>query len=136
MTRPNPDQRNVPDIRNGQRSRVRSVTRHEVEGRLPLRVSMPEGYVGNPAITLDWGPIHLSLLDEGAVRSLAEGLHRLLELADKAYPNLDAALREQRLERQRTLRREGEVDRRYLNGGETALERAMERAHFSAEMSE
>jgi hypothetical protein len=110
------------------------VTRHEVEGRLPLRVSMPDAYVGNPQITYDWWPIHLTLNDEGAVRSFAEGLFKLLELADKAYPNLDAALREQRLARQASLRREGQEDRRVLNGGGTILERAMEAAHVDAQM--
>jgi hypothetical protein len=94
-----------PDRR---RARVRSVTQHAVEGALPLRVSMPESYIGNPEINFDWGPIHLVLRDEGAVRSLAEGLFELLKVADHAYPNLDAELKRQRLERQRELQREGQ----------------------------
>jgi hypothetical protein len=95
---------------------------------------MPDAYIGNPEITYDWGPIHLTLRDEGSVRSFAEGLFKLLELADKAYPNLNAALREQRLARQASLKREGQQDRRALNGGDTILERAMLAAHSEAQL--
>jgi hypothetical protein len=118
--------------------RVRSVTRHEVEGRLPYRMHMPEAYIGNPGISFDWGPIHLSLLDEGAMSSLIDAVDQLRELRDRAYPDLDRALRDQRLARQRTLEREQRLseDRHFLNGGPTALERKMIQAQADAEFGE
>ena len=121
------------------RPRVRTVTQHAVEGALPLRVSMPESYIGNPDITFDWGPIHLVLRDEGAVRSLAEGLFELLQVADHAYPNLDAELKQQRLERRRELQLEGQESptvRALRNGGLTEVERSMLEARLRGETSE
>lgn len=137
MTRPQP-RTPGPQIRAEDRNprvRISTATQYVVEGPLKVEVSMPKAYVGRPDIVFAWGKFQAILKDEAAVRSFAEGLWELLRVAEIAYPNLDAALKEQRLARQRELQREtrGE-DREYLNGGLTPLERAMEQVRRNAEM--
>jgi hypothetical protein len=88
---------------------------------------------------ISWARTAVDSFDEGAVRSLAEGLFELLQVADHAYPDLDAELKRQRLERRRELQLEGQESpavRALCNGGLTEVERSMLEARARAEFGE
>lgn len=125
---------NHPDVR---RPRVRTVTQHSVEGRMRVEVAAPEVYAGNCDIHFRWGPIFLVLKDKEAARSFLEGLGELKEIVDHLYPDLDQALREQRLARLRESQdRESPATRALRNGTLSPIERDMAEARLRGETSD